>query len=47
VTEFFDNTSLEDISPDYTPNSSVSALVDFMGEYYEKFIFCYVFSGDG
>jgi len=31
VTEFFDNTSLEDISPDYTPNSSVSALVDFMG----------------
>jgi len=31
VTEFFDNTSLEDIFPDYTPNSSVSALVNFRG----------------
>lgn len=31
VTEFFDNTSLEDIFPDYTSNSSVLALVNFRG----------------
>jgi hypothetical protein len=31
VTEFFDNTSLEDIFPDYTASSSVVALVDFRG----------------
>ena len=31
ITEFFDNTSLEDIFPEYTSNSSVSALVNFRG----------------
>lgn len=31
MTEFFDNTSLEDIFPEYTSNSSVSALVNFRG----------------
>lgn len=31
MTEFFDNTSLEDIFPDYTPDSPVTAGIDFRG----------------
>lgn len=31
VTEFFDNTSLEDLFPNYTDTSSVTALVNFRG----------------
>ncbi len=31
LTEFFDNVSLEELFPDYTPNSGVFARVDFRG----------------
>lgn len=31
VTEFFDNTSLEELFPDYTPNSGVFSRIDFRG----------------